>query len=368
MPRRFAPRTPVPNVARIASRFIEALERLQHRLLPAPAVLLKLTSGGMLVAQAIYVAAELGLADLMRQGPRSVEHLARATETDAPSLYRLLRALASVGIFAETHPGVFRLTRLANALRSDAPGSMRPWARYAGAEWQHEHWGAIMACVRNGRSAYENVHGQSFFAWLAAHPEAERRFDEAMTSLSAITEPAIAAGYDFSDIGTLMDVAGGRGSLLAAIMRANPHLRGILFDLPQVVEDARRDSPLNDPALAIRREFSGGSFFDAIPAGADAYLLKSILHDWDDGDAARILRSLRRAMPSDGMLLVVEVVLAPGNASSVGKLLDLAMLTQTGGKERTEAEYRRLFAAADLDLVRMIPTASPFSILEGTAG
>lgn len=365
MPKRVASRPPAAALARVASRLIEALERLQHRLLPAPAVLLKLTSGGMLVAQAIYVAAELGVADLLRSGPRPVAHLARATGTDAPSLYRVLRALASVGIFAETRPGVFRLTRLADSLRSDSPGSMRAWARYAGAEWQHEHWGAALACVRSGRSAYENVHGKSFFAWLAEHPEAGRRFDEAMTSLTAITTPAVVAGYDFSDIGTLFDVAGGRGSLLAAILADNPRLKGVLFDLPQVVADTRRDSPLNEPALAPRRALAGGSFFEEIPAGGDAYLLKSILHDWDDADAARILRNVRRAIPVGGRLLVVEVVLAPGNAPSVGKFLDLAMLTQTGGKERTGAEFRRLFAAASFDLARVSPTASPFSIIEG---
>ncbi len=361
------PQAPPLVVVRFVSRLIDLLERLQYRLLPAPAVLLKLTSAGLIVSRSIYVAAELGIADLLKAGPRSTEQLAHATKTDPPTLYRVLRALASVGIFAETRPGVFKLTPLADYLRTDKPGSMRAWARYAGADFQQPIWGAMVESVRNGRSAYENVHGVRFFEWMEAHPEAELRFDEAMTSLTSITNPLFAVSYDFSGIGTLMDIAGGHGSLLATILRANPQLQGILFDLPQVIAGARQEAALNDPAVASRRSFVAGSFFEEIPATADSSMMKWILHDWNDDEVTAILQNVRQALRPGGKLLVIEMVIIPGNAPSPGKLLDLAMLTQTGGKERTETEYRRLFAAAGLDIARVIPTASAYSIIEGVA-
>ncbi len=358
---------PPPILVRMVSRLINLLERVQSRLLPAPAVLLKLTSGGLIISRSIYVAAELGIADLLQAGPRSTEQLAHATRTDALALYRVLRALASVGIFAETRPGVFKLTPLADYLRTDKPGSMRAWARYAGADFQQPIWGALLESVKNGRSAYENVHGMRFFAWMEAHPEAERRFDEAMTSLTSITNPLFASSYDFSGSSTLMDIADGRGSLLATILRANPHLGGILFDLPQVIAGAQHEAALNDPAVASRRSFVGGSFFEEVPATADIYMMKWILHDWNDDESIAILQNIRRALRPGGKLLVIEMVITPDNAPSPGKLLDLAMLTQTGGMERTEAEYRRLFEAAGLDLARVLPTASVYSIMECVA-
>lgn len=346
---------------------IDVAERLQRRLVPGPMTLLKLTSGGLIISRGIYVAAELGLADLLRTGPRGVTELASATGMDEDALYRVLRALASIDVFAETAPRVFRATPLSDYLRSDVPGSMRAWVRYQGAAWHHALWGVTLDVVRTGRSASERVHGLAFFDWLAAHPDAEQHFNEAMTNLSTLANPAIAAAYDFSAVGRLVDVAGGHGSLLVTILAVNPHLHGTLFDLPSVIAGAREEPALQAPAIAGRITLAEGSFFDWIPEGGDAYLLKWILHDWQDAEARRILETCRRAMAPGARLLLVEMVIPPGNHPFVGKFLDLAMLTVVGGRERTKTEYEHLLVASGFRLARVLPTAQPYSIVEGLA-
>jgi SAM-dependent methyltransferase len=317
---------------------------------------------GCLVSQAVCVAAKLGVADLLASGPTSASELAEATGTHPRSLYRILRTLASYGVFRELADGRFELTPLAEDLRSDAPGSLRDAAIFMGEEWHWRVWGHTLHSVRTGDPAWERAHGSEIFPWFAAHPEESRVFDRAMTSFSTLATAAVVEAYDFSGFDTLVDVAGGHGLLLSAILSANPQLRGVLFDQPHVIEDAR--AFVASKGLQERYELAGGDFFESVPAGADAYILKHIIHDWDDGRAVSILKNIARAMREDGRVLLVEMVLPPANVPHLGKVLDIEMLTSPGGLERTEEEYGELFDRAGLRLARVVPTRSPYSIVE----
>ena len=327
---------------------------------PTTSLLQKVT--GTWVAQAISVVAKLGTADVLADGPKGADQLAEAAHVHAPSLYRVLRTLASVGIFAEGNDGRFRLTPLAEPLRSDAPGSLRSFAIMLGEEWHWRPWGHLLHSVTTGQPAFEHAYGTEFFDYLAGQPEAAAIFDAAMTSRSNQDNDAVPAAYDFSGIRTVVDVGGGRGSFLASILRANPEMRGILFDQPHVLAGARQ--LVETAGLGGRCDLVAGDFFESVVDGGDAYILKKVIHDWDDDRAVQILERCREAMPADGRLLLVETVIPPGNDPSFGKLLDLHMLVWTGGKERTEAEYRVLLATAGFGLTRIVPTGSPVSVIE----
>lgn len=314
------------------------------------------------LSQLVFVAAQLGVADALRTGPLGVAALAKRVGAHAPSLRRVLRALAGHGIFAETADGRFRLTPLAATLRSDAPGSMRDFARMMVEGYNWQAWGDLLHGVRTGERPFDHVYGGPLFPWLHAHPTDERIFAAAMASISGTQNAAVARAYEFGRLGTLVDVGGAHGHLLGAILRRHRRLRGILFDQPQVVEAATRSGFL--AGVAARCEVRGGSFFDGVPAGADGYLMKYIIHDWDDERALIILRHCREAMRSDGRVLVVEHVIRPGNVPDWAKLLDINMLVLPGGQERTRVEFRDLFARAGLRLRRVVPTASPVGILE----
>jgi hypothetical protein len=316
------------------------------------------------VSQAIHVAATLGIADLLEDGARSADELAEATGTHPPALYRTLRALASVGVFAEETDGRFGLTPLAEHLRTDAPGSLRSWAMLMGRPYFFTSWGHLLHSVKTGEAAFPEVYGTTAWEYRAAHPEEGAIFDAAMTGLSGAEAEAVVRSYDFSAIGILVDVGGGEGALLAAILAANPALRGVLFDQPHVVAGA---GPLLEQAgVADRCEVVGGSFFEGVPEGADAYLLKSIVHDWDDASAIEILRKCRAAMADTGRLLLVERGIRPGNEPDPAKFIDLMMLVMLGGRERTADEYGRLYAEAGFRLTNIIPaTGSLLVIIEG---
>jgi ubiquinone/menaquinone biosynthesis C-methylase UbiE len=328
---------------------------------PTQAVLMQMISGFM-ISQALYVVTKLGIPDLLAERPRGVEELARETHTHAPSVYRFMRALAGCGVFAETDEGLFRLTPLSELLRADAPGSQRDFAIFMGEEWHWRVWGEALYSARTGHPAWERVHGSEVFPYFAENPEAAEVFDRAMTSLSRMVAAEVVEGYDFSSVRNLVDVAGGHGSLLAAVLKANAHLTGVLFDVPSVIKGAAE--VLDDEGVLARCELVWGDFFESVPVGADAYLMKHIIHDWDDERALLILRNCHRAMASDGRLLLVEMVIAPGNEPHFGKIQDLEMLVAPGGRERTEAEYRKLLAEAGFKLTRIIPTKSPMSIVE----
>jgi hypothetical protein len=309
-----------------------------------PTVALYQKLSGAWVAQAISVVAKLGTADALAAGPRGVDELAAAAGAHAPSLYRVLRALASVGIFAEDDNGRFGLTPLAEPLRSDAPSSLRAFAIMLGEEWSWRPWAHLLHSVTTGHAAFADTYGTEIFEYLGQRPEAGALFDAAMTGRSSQDADAVVAAYDFSAFRTVVDVGGGRGTLLAAILRAHPDARGILFDQPHVIPGARQQ--LDAAGLGQRCELVAGDFFESVVPGGDAYVLKWIVHDWDDQRALRILGRCRQALPDAGRLLLVETVLPPGNTPSPGKLADLAMMVWTGGRERTEAEYRALLAAA----------------------
>jgi len=329
--------------------------------LPPEAVLPQMIMGG-LMQKSIWVAAKLGIADLIAEKPRAAEELAAATDAHAPSLYRVLRFLAMAGVFAENSDGEFELTPIAELLRSDTPNSMRDYAIMMGEDWIWQAYGELMHTIKTGEIAHDKVQGMSSFEYYAQNEEVGKIFNRAMTNLSLLSAPAIVEAYDFSDINKLVDIAGGHGLLLAAILKANPHLQGVLFDLPFVIEGA--GELLESEGVAARTEKVSGDFFESVPAGADAYLMKHIIHDWNDEQSVKILQNIRRAMNDDGKVLLAEMVVPEGNEPSPAKGLDLVMLTIEGGKERTEKEYQELLEAAGLRLTRVIPTRSPFSIIE----
>jgi hypothetical protein len=313
------------------------------------------------VSQAIYVAAKLDLAEQLAAGPTSAEQLAAATGTHAPSLYRLLRALASVGVFAEEADRKFRLTPLAEPLRESHPDSKRALIVMTG----EEHYGAygeLLYSIQTGRPGFEKVYGQPIFDYLGQRPEQAKLFDAAMVSIHGRETLAMIEAYDFSRFGTLADLGGGNGSLLTAVLQKHPRLKGILFDLPHVIERARQN--LAAAGLVERCQCASGSFFEIAPPGADAYLMRHIIHDWNDQQCLTILRNIHRAAPASATLLLIESVITPGNEPSFGKLLDLTMLVIPGGKERTEAEYRTLLAAGGFELQRIVPTAAEVSVIE----
>jgi O-methyltransferase domain/Dimerisation domain len=318
---------------------------------------------GYWTSQAIYVAARLGIADLLVEGPRTADQLAQATGTHARSLYRLLRALASVGVFSEGEGGRFSLTPLAEPLRADVPGSQRATVLMMVGQFYHA-WGELIGSVRTGRPAFEAIHGQRFFEFLGEHAEQAQVFDDAMTAFNDRKTRAVLEAYDFSGVSVLADIGGGNGSNLVSILRRHPEMRGILFDLPGVVERVE----VREPDLEGRLQVVGGSFLEEVPGGADAYLLRHILHNWDDERAVEILGNVRRAMGEGAKLLVVERVIPPGNGPMFGKLMDLTMLVVHGVVERSEEEFRRLFEAAGFRLTRIIPTTSDASVIEGEGG
>jgi hypothetical protein len=318
---------------------------------------------GFRTTQMIHVAAKLGLADQLAAGPCSVERLAAATGAEPQALHRLLRALASLGIFAEDPAGDFALTPQAALLRSDVQGSLKDVALLYGEDWLWQAYGNMTHSVRTGAPAFTKTHGQPLYGYLHAHPRAAARFNAAMTGFSGHEAAAILDAYDFSEARRVVDIGGGHGALLAALLRAHPTMTGTLFDLPSVVAGA--ESVLSE--IGERARAVAGDFFDEAPAGADLYVMKSVLHNWDDTDALRILSTCRAAMAADARLLVIERVVPEGNAPAEAKLFDINMLVVAGGRERTELEYRRLFAAAGLAQERIIATRAPLSVIVATS-
>jgi hypothetical protein len=328
---------------------------------PPEAVLTQIAFGAMMT-QALYVAAKLGIADLLKDAPRAVSELAATTGTHERSLYRVLRSLAGAGIFQETESKVFANTPLSDAIRSDAPNSMRNGAIFMGEAWHYNVWGNMMHSVRTGETAWQKTHGGAeVFNYFNEHPEHGEIFNGAMTDMSVATAPAVVEAYDFSGIETLADIAGGHGYLLAQILKANPNLKGILFDVPSVIQGA--SDLLERETVSERVEPISGDFFAEVPA-ADAYIMKHIIHDWDDERSIKILKNIHAAMKPNGKVLIVETIVPEGNEPHYSKLLDLEMLTSPGGMERTAEEYRELLANAGFGLTRIILTQSPFSIIE----
>lgn len=334
---------------------------------PAPAVFLDLITGGW-VAGAIGVAARLGVADHAARGPRSISELAAATSSHPPSLHRLLRFLASIGLFREEPDGRYALTDLGALLRTDVPGSMRDTAIFFASHHAQRPWERAEYSFKTGKPAFDLMYNASPWDWYASHPDDAAEFNAAMTGLSGTLHKAAAEAYDFSGIRTILDVGGGHGSLLAQILARNPAMRGILFDLPHVIAGAPR--VFESAGVAGRATAVGGSFFEAVPTGADAHIMAHIIHDWDDEHCTRLLHNCRSAIDRGpdgrgGRLLIVDAVIAGPNQPDFGKLLDLEMLLVPGGKERTEPEFKDLLHGAGWRLTRIIPTPAGKSIIEG---
>lgn len=323
--------------------------------------------GGMIMGfrttQLIHAAARLGVADLLEGGPQDASAMANIVGADPRALYRLLRALASLGIFAETTDGRFELTPLARTLKSDTPGSLRGLALLYGDEWLWRAYGRTSYSVTTGLPAFDLVHGQPIYEYLHRNPEAASTFDRAMSAFSGQESAAILAAYDFRGVSNVVDVGGGRGALLAAILDANPQARGVLFDRATVVEGARE--PMTRTGVADRCTMVAGDFFEAVPEGGDVYVLKSILHNWDEARSITILKRCRQVMGPGCRLLIVGRVVPEGDGSSEAKLFDINMLVVAGGLERTGQEYREMLEAAGFELTRITPTHAPVSIVEG---
>lgn len=316
---------------------------------------------GYWVSQAIYAAAKFGIADLLKDGPKTVDELAAATSTNADALHRLLRALASVGIFAEGEPRSYTLTPLAEPLRSDVPGSKRALSLMSGEE-QFQTWAEIEYSIRTGKMAFDKVFGKPIFDYLGEHPDKARIFDAAMVGIHGRESSAVLEVCDLSATEVIADIGGGNGSQLIEILTRYPQMKGILFDLPHVVD--RAASRFHAAGVRDRCELVPGSFFDTVPEGAGAYILRHIIHDWDEEKCLTILGHCHRVMAADSKLFVIESVIPTGNDPFPGKLLDLVMLLIPGGKERTADEYRALFNKAGFELTKILPTSAEVSVLE----
>jgi len=317
---------------------------------------------GICVAGALAGLAQLAIPDLVEHGPKSADELAREVGADPRALYRLMRATASVGVLSEGPDGKFSETPMSAVLRSNANPRLRGFAIMHGTEWHARGWAKLDYCVKTGKQAIEEVYGVPIFQFFEQRPEESQLFNQAMSDLSMLDSPAVAEAYSFSGIHSLVDVGGGHGLLLATILARNLHLKGTLYEVPHVVEGAR-NGPLKP--VMDRCTLASGDMFSSVPAGADAYIMKHIIHDWPDDVCIKILKACRKAVNPGGKLLVVDNVILPGNDFASGKFLDIQMLIFPGGRERTEKEFRDLFAAAGWRLTRVIPTAVPESIVEG---
>ena len=315
---------------------------------------------GYKLSQALYVVAKLGVADHLHSAGRSVDEVAEAVGAHRGALYRVLRTLASVGVFTEVEPQRFALTPMGECLRTDIPGSMRAQTILTELVW--ESWGHMMHSVLTGETAFEHLRGMSVFEYLQRNPQEGRLFDAAMTGYVSQNSAAIVETYDFSQFEKVVDVGGGHAALMTEILKKNVEVRGIVYDRPDVIEGARAN--IDTQGLLERCECIGGDFFESIPAGGDAYLLSSIIHDWDDERSLSILKNCRRVMRAEAKLLLVELVIPVGDEPSFGKLLDLEMLVNFGGQERTEDEFRALLQASGFTLSRIIQTSASPCIIE----
>jgi O-methyltransferase domain/Dimerisation domain len=311
--------------------------------------------------QAVYVAVRLRIPDLLAAGPRTADELAAETGSHARSLYRLLRALSSSGVFCEGADHRFSVTPLSECLRRDTPGSMAGLAWMRG-DWQYRAWGDLLHNVQTGETAFNHVFGEPLFDFLRHTPENAAIFDQGMVGVHGRETEAMLAAFDFSGIEVLADIGGGNGSVLAAVLAKYPALNAILFDRADVIDRAKAN--LAQAGVADRVQFIAGDFFQSVPSGADAYFLRHIIHDWNDNQARMILENCHAAMSNNGRLLLAEFVLPDGPGPFHGKWFDLAMMTVTGGQERTESEYRTLLGECGFWWNRIVPTATELSVIE----
>jgi C-methyltransferase len=354
-------RVPPVSLARLVERARYRFYRAHQRLAPAPVTMIELILAGWM-SQAIAAAVELGIADALAEGPLTAEDLAGRIGADADAVDRLLRALVSRGVFRRHSDGAYGLNPLADTLRSDAPSSMAGAALFYGSPQRREDWSTLAEAVRSGKATIPMLRGKGFFEYLSEDPQLAKLFNDAMTSVSALAERTVVAAFDFNACPVVVDVGGGHGRLLATILASAPSAHGVLYELPDVAAGA---PPLIAKlGVAERVHVETGSFFDSIPPGGDAYVLKHVIHDWPDDEAVQILRNLRAASEANTTVLLVELVIPEHDREFIGKWADLEMLLGANGRERTAAEYRALLGRSGFKMTRVVPTASPFSLVE----
>ena len=329
--------------------------------IPPPMQMLQIISG-FWVARCVYVLAKLGIADLIKGEPKTTEELATATGTHGPSLFRVLRALAAVGVITQDVDKRFGSTPLSETLCTGVPGSIRAFAMTELGEEHYPAWGELLYSVRTGGIAFDKAFGEPVWGFFSRNPENAQIFNDAMTAMTAAANEAIHAVYEFTGINTIVDVGGGHGGLITGILKKNPAMRGILFDAPEVIEGAK--PKVTESEVSDRCQLASGDFFKSVPEG-DAIVMKWIIHDWNDEQSATIMQNCHRALPENGKLILVEAVVPETSEPHFSKFIDLNMLVMTGGRERTESEFRALYEAAGFKLLRAVPTESPFSVIEG---
>lgn len=359
-----SPTHPSTQFARALEVVRHHLGRVHQRMVPPQAAMMEMITNAW-AAQAITAAADLGIADALAKQPMNADELAEAVDADADTISRLLRALISRGIFRRRRDGRYDLTPLADTLRSDGNGSLRAFARFVGSPQDREHWSHVTDSIRTGRAVVPELRGKPCFEYLAEVPELDEIFNDAMIDLSELEIPPVIASYDFSRFGTIVDIAGGHGRLLAAVLNATPQARGILFDQPHVISGA--SALLEEHGVADRVKLVEGSFFESVADGGDAYLLKHIIHDWPDDEAVQILRNIRKAAGVGKHVSIVEFVIPRHDRKFPGHWLDLEMHIAAGARERTAGQYGRLLSSAGFRLTRVVETASPISIVEAVA-
>ncbi len=340
------------------------LQRLHRSSAPGNIALLELATGAW-TTQVLYVAAKLGIADQLAGGPARSEHVAAQVGADPDAVNRLMRAMTSRGVLREGRDGRFALTPVGEALRSDSEGSLRDMVLFIGHPSRWADWGSLLYSVQTGEPAAEKLRGMPFWDYLDADPEFAAVFNNAMTAASGLSNDVALQAYDFTDARLVVDVGGGHGAVLSTILRGAPTAKGILYDLPKVVEGA--GALLEEAGVADRSTVCGGSFLESVPAGGDVYVMKNIIHDWNDADSTTILRNIRTAIAEGGRLILLEMVLPERASSFIGHMLDLEMLLTLHGKERTRAQYAELLSKAGFALTRVIPTVSPISVIEARA-
>lgn len=350
-------------VVRVIDRLRAGLQRLHRSTVPPSVALLEMATGAW-TTQTMYVAAKLGVADQLASAPASAADIAPRVGADPDALYRLMRALASKGLLRHRRNDTFALTRVGQTLRSDAPGSMRDMVLFIGHQARWEDWGSLLHSVQTGEPSVLKLRGMPYWDYLETNPELAQVFNDAMTATSGMTNEIALSAYDFSDFKLIVDVGGGQGLLLSTILHRAPDARGLLYDLPAVV--AGSEPVLSGAGVADRCTAEGGSFFERVPEGGDAYVMKNIIHDWDDESSSTILRNIRTAIAPGGKLLLLEMVLPQRTRSFIGYQLDLEMLVTVGGRERTRADYADLLSRAGFRLERVVGTVTPLSIVEAS--
>ena len=314
------------------------------------------------LSRALYAVTERGVPDLLADGPRTPEELASKVGVQPVPLLQVLRALAAEGLFTQGDDGRFGLTPAGETLVSGHPTAARDMVVTFGGPAMWQALGAMKEIVETGRTGFDLAHGQPIFDYVRQHPELEASLNRTMIAMHGGEPAAVAEAYDFAGVSRVVDVGGGLGTLLITLLQRHPHLTGVLYDAPSVVEQA--GAAIDAAGLGDRFAAEGGDFFASVPAGGDAYVLSHVIHDWDEAACHTILRHCRSAMAPDGRVLIVEMVLPPGAEPHPGKALDVIMLVNTGGRERTADEYRELLAGAGLRMTRVVPTPSPVSVIE----